>query len=182
MKDRKTNASTINCYLDIITTHSFRFLLSCFQADLMKLVNEQTLARVHKLEKEKEALSLAQSELGVAAKELNAKLEAANSSYKEAVATLAASEARAAELEGVLASCRRELEASGNAVSEATAAKAALEDRIAKKDVRVGELEAALLANQKEVAALIVFIFPSVRAVCPVLHWSAKRIPFEGRI
>jgi chromosome segregation ATPase len=113
---------------------------------------------------EQQALVLAHSELGVAAGELHAKLEAANSSHKEAAASLSASEVRAAELEGVLASCRRELEAARNAASEAAAAKAALEGRVTETGARVGELEAALLATQKEVTALIAIM--SARKIC----------------
>jgi chromosome segregation ATPase len=129
----------------------------------MEMADEQTLARMQKLEREQEALVLAHSELGVASEELHAKLEAANSSHKEAVAALAASEARAAELERVLASCRRDLEAARNADSEAAAAKAALEGRVAKTDAHVAELEASLVANQKEV-------HHPVCTACPVLN------------
>ena len=119
------------------------------------------MARSSKMERDLEALALAHSELGVAAGELHAKLEAAKSSHKEAVAAHTASEARAAQLEGVQESCRRELEAARNAASEAVAAKAAVEEQVTKMGARVGELEVALLAAQKEVAARFVFLYLS---------------------
>jgi hypothetical protein len=139
------------CYRNFTPKHDDGFLFSCPEAELMKRADEQTLARVHKLEREQEAMELAHSELGVAAGELHAKLEAAYSSHKEAIAVLAASEARAAELEGALASCRHELEAAKNEASETAAAKAALGRRVAETGARVGELEAALRATQEEV-------------------------------
>ena len=166
VEGRIPNASAVFCYLNFITKRDYVCLLGCLEAELMKRADGQTLARAHKLEKEQEALALAHSELGVAAGELRAKLEVANSSHMEAAAARAASEARAAELEAVLASCRRELEAARNAASEAAAAKAALERRVAETGARVGELEAMLLATQKEVAALFLFVHPSAGTAC----------------
>ncbi len=107
------------------------------------------------MESDLEALALAHSELGVAAGELHAKLEAANSSHKEAVAAHTASEARAAQLEVAQETCRHDLEAARNAALQAVAAKAALEEQVTKLGARVGELEVALLAAQKEVCFLV---------------------------
>ncbi len=96
---------------------------------------------------------MAHSELGAASRELHAKLEASDSSHKEAAAAHTASEVRAAALEETLSSCRGELEASRSAAMVMAASKAALEGRVAELGARVGELESALIATQKEVAA-----------------------------